>query len=207
MIERIVVVLPMPLRPSSVTISPSPTSRSTSNSTWLRAVARLRACDASSIRRLPRRDRRRAPPRLSGSRRRVPVAIMLAIDQHRDAVGQREDRVHVVLDQQHRDFGPSAPQAGRSSAALSAVPSPAIGSSSSSRRGFVGERDRELELLLLAMRQFARRGRPRAAPRPTRSRCCGASSRNLAIAARIAQKRKLWPLSRLHGERDIVERA
>ena len=34
-IERIVVVLPMPLRPISATTSPSATSRSTPNSAWL----------------------------------------------------------------------------------------------------------------------------------------------------------------------------
>ncbi len=35
MIERMVVVLPMPLRPSRVTTSPRRTSISTPNSTWL----------------------------------------------------------------------------------------------------------------------------------------------------------------------------
>ncbi len=35
MIDFIVVVLPAPLRPSSVTTSPSPTSKSTPCSTWL----------------------------------------------------------------------------------------------------------------------------------------------------------------------------
>ena len=36
MIEYTVVVLPIPLRPSSEVISPTPTSRSTPKSTWLR---------------------------------------------------------------------------------------------------------------------------------------------------------------------------
>ena len=35
MMERTVVVLPMPLRPISVTISPGPTASETLNSTWL----------------------------------------------------------------------------------------------------------------------------------------------------------------------------
>ena len=35
MIERTVVVLPMPLRPSSVTTRPGPTWRLTPKSTWL----------------------------------------------------------------------------------------------------------------------------------------------------------------------------
>ena len=36
MIERTVVVLPMPLRPMSVTISPGAMASETPNSTWLR---------------------------------------------------------------------------------------------------------------------------------------------------------------------------
>ena len=36
MIERTVVVLPMPLRPISVTISPAVMANETPNSTWLR---------------------------------------------------------------------------------------------------------------------------------------------------------------------------
>ncbi len=36
MIERTVVVLPMPLRPMSVTISPDATASDMPNSTWLR---------------------------------------------------------------------------------------------------------------------------------------------------------------------------
>ena len=36
----------------------------------------------------------------------VPVAIDAAVDEHADAVGEREHRLHVVLDEQDRVGAP-----------------------------------------------------------------------------------------------------
>ncbi len=71
-----------------------------------------------------------------------------------DAIGQAEHDIHVVLDD---DDGERRSSAAMSSVirAVSALDMPAVGSSSSSTRGPLRERERELELAPLAVRQRA----------------------------------------------------
>ena len=102
-------------------------------------VGRRAPCPtSSSIRASPSgdgRDRRRAPAGWRGSRS-AHRWRRRGRRQHADAVGEREHRVHVVLDQ-HDGVAllELRQQAGEAGAVLAAVP--AIGSSSSNRRGFI----------------------------------------------------------------------
>src|SRR4051812_21040880 len=105
MTDRTVVVLPMPLRPISVTISPAAMSNDTPNSTWLRpyAVSTLESCSSGSAierHRLLLAQIGAAHVGICANCRRLSRRNHAAVDQHGDAVGEREHRVHVVLDQQ-----------------------------------------------------------------------------------------------------------
>src|SRR3982074_1358223 len=95
------VVLPMPLRPSSASDSPSASVREISDSTIASPYPALRRSIARSsgiegLAEIDRLDSRIA-------RHRVGLALdeERAVDQHRDAGREGEDDVHVVLDQQH----------------------------------------------------------------------------------------------------------
>src|SRR3954451_2692578 len=95
-----VVVLPAPLRPSSVTTSPSCTSKSTPCRMWLspyQAFSPLIASMASGIWR----------PEIGGDDVRVaahagivPLGQDLPAREHRDAVAQALDHAQIVLDHQ-----------------------------------------------------------------------------------------------------------
>ena len=116
MIDCSVVVLPAPLRPSSVTTSPPRTSKSTPCRTCdspyqalrsrTRAAARPRrrarhgGAAATAVRHgpLPGRPARRPD---SSTRRVVALGQDLAAREHGDVVGQRRDDRQVVLDHQH----------------------------------------------------------------------------------------------------------
>src|SRR5688500_3448263 len=101
MIERTVVVLPMPLRPRRLTTCDAGTSSEMPNSTWLRPYEVCRSRTASM---------NRPASRLLAQ---VGLAHLFvhfylaghvrgddpAVNQHRDAVGEAEYRIHVVLDQ------------------------------------------------------------------------------------------------------------
>src|SRR6185437_6103998 len=102
MMERTVVVLPMPLRPISVTISPEATVSVRPNRTWLRPslVSMSRTSRmASGMRGLRLAEISLAHLRVGADRGRAAGRNSAAIDQHGDPVGQREYRLHVVLDQ------------------------------------------------------------------------------------------------------------
>src|SRR6185436_17273785 len=88
MIAFTVVERPTPLRPRTLTISPSRTSRLTPSSTWL----------LPSKARRPRTSRMRGGAEVGLAHLRVGADLGggaggddLAVDQHRDAVGEPED--------------------------------------------------------------------------------------------------------------------
>src|SRR5215470_8425918 len=107
MIERTVVVLPMPLRPISVTISPGAMVSEMPNSTWLspyRVSIASTASSGSDMRhRLLLAEIGLPHLGIGTDRGRIARGDDAAIDQHGDAVGEREHRLHVMLDQENRD--------------------------------------------------------------------------------------------------------
>src|SRR5207302_1300576 len=133
MIERIVVVLPIPFFPSSVTTRPAFTSRLRPNSTWLAPYAASRPSTRSITTISPlgsslRRLRRRLAPHLA-----LPAVVALAevgvphlgvgahlgrrsrhhdapVDHDGDPIGQREHGVHVVLDEHDRALAAERPE-------------------------------------------------------------------------------------------------
>src|SRR5262249_38279131 len=124
---RIVVVLPMPFRPISVTTSPAPTAKLTSNSTCAGPYPACRCsmasksddgrwttddrcpfpssvlCPPSSVIRSPHlvAEIGRRYLRIGAHLLRRAAREHATIDEHRDAVGERKHRRHVVLDQHH----------------------------------------------------------------------------------------------------------
>src|SRR5215472_6431296 len=104
MTARIVVVLPMPLRPISVTTSPAPTVKLTSNST---CAGPYPACRCATESRPVIRsfhlvaEVRRCHLRIGAHLLRRAAREQAAVDEHRDAISEREHRGHVVLDQHH----------------------------------------------------------------------------------------------------------
>jgi hypothetical protein len=103
-----------------------------------------------------------------------------AVDHHRDAVGDAEHGVHVVLHQQDGVRGLQAARASVSMRSVSSAPMPARGSSSSSTRGLGGEAHGHLELALRAVAHACRR---RAGLRATRPAASSAASAAALLAA------------------------
>src|SRR4051794_40387342 len=107
MIERTVVVLPMPFRPIRVTISPADTASDMPNSTWL---SPYRVSMASTARRCSAMSNllfakiRAANLGVGADFSGFTRGDDAAIDQHGDAIGEREHRLHVVLDQEDRQL-------------------------------------------------------------------------------------------------------
>src|SRR5918994_4700859 len=110
MMARNVVVLPAPLRPSRVTVSPSRMSRSTPCRTWLSPYQAFS----------PRTSRRGALLMLGShigfAHARIladfvvgPVGEDLAAGQNGDAVAEIGDDVQVVLDHEHGAVASNAP--------------------------------------------------------------------------------------------------
>src|ERR687889_63935 len=110
MMARNVVVLPAPLRPSRVTVSPSRMSRSTPWRTWLSPYQALR----------PRTSRSGAllmlgshigfaHPRIGADGLVGPVGQNLSAGQDGDAVAQVGHHVEIVLDHQHGAVPSDAP--------------------------------------------------------------------------------------------------
>ena len=210
MIERTVVVLPMPLRPISVTISPGAMASDMPNSTWLQAVAGLDVVDleqrgVSHARRLLLAEIGLAHLGIGADRLRRAGGDDAAVDQHGDAVGEREHRLHVVLDQQDGQLALELAQQSRPCARISSGPMPAIGSSSSSMRGVVAS----------AMAISSWRCSPWLSLATSTSRAVGEAdarqrrARGLAqlgLAARVAPEAEGMAGMRLHGERHVVER-
>ncbi len=205
MIAEIVVVLPMPLRPSSVTTSPARIASSTPNSTRPSPYPASSPL-TSSIRPFPlRRDRRGAPPGRRGSPSGGPRRDDASIDQDRDAVGQREDRIHVVLDEDDREPSLEAGRAGRRISAELGHPHPGHRLVEQQQARPARQDHRQFERPPLAVRQcggrhvgsagepdFFQRGMRRLAQPP--------------VAGSRAPEAEAVPLMRLHRQRDIVER-
>src|SRR5262245_31725816 len=109
MIDFSVVVLPAPLRPSSVTTSPANTSNVAPCRTW---DSPYQACNPST-------DSKGAPAglsmanpevglahqRIGRNRLVVPLREYPAAREHGDAVGEVGDHAEIVLDHQHRAHG------------------------------------------------------------------------------------------------------
>src|SRR3989442_13638402 len=104
--ERLV-RLAMPSRPNRRTSSPAPTAKSTPNKT-LPSPYPASSPATSSIRHQNRRTGivlaqvGAAHMRVGADRGRRPSRNDAALDHDGDAVGQREHRVHIVLDQADR---------------------------------------------------------------------------------------------------------
>src|SRR3954471_3902836 len=106
-----VVVLPMPLRPSKVTTSPAPTLNPMSNSTCAGPYADCRCSTASIAASL------HLVAEIGGDHPRIGTDLGgragcddVTVDQHRNTVGQREHGRHVMLDQHDREPSFELPQ-------------------------------------------------------------------------------------------------
>src|SRR6266571_2788738 len=105
MIDFIVVVLPAPLRPSSVTTSPGKTSNVAPCSTW---DSPYQACKVSTASNGATVGLSMAGPeiglahaRMRGDRCIVALGHHPATREHRDAVGEVGDHAEIVLDHQN----------------------------------------------------------------------------------------------------------
>src|SRR5262249_25310239 len=103
MIERTVVVLPMPLRPMSVTISPGATASETPNSTWLSpwqvSMFDTSSSAESAMTRFLLAEIGLPHLGIGPDRLRRAGGDDAAIDQDGDPIGQGEHGFHVMLDQ------------------------------------------------------------------------------------------------------------
>src|SRR5439155_16858102 len=115
MIDRTVVVLPMPFLPISVTISPGAIA---SDTPWRMRLdpypASIPSTSSSSAinRRLLLGDAEVGFAHLyvRPDRLRYVASDDAAIDENRDAIGERKDRIHVVLDQENCEIALELPQ-------------------------------------------------------------------------------------------------
>ena len=151
-----------------------------------------------------RRDRRRPLPGRLRTAAGAPDAMTRAVDQHRDAVGQPEHGLDVVLDQQDGGRGRS-----RSISATirsdSSGPVPASGSSSSSKSGRVASASPTSSARCSPCASWSAR---------VPARCAAGRSRRAALrlveerllAAHRAPERQARAAARLHGKRKVVER-
>ena len=126
-----------------------------------------------------------------------------AVDQHRDAVRQREHRVHVVLDQHHREAALQAAQ--RRDQPLGLV---AAGAGhrlvEQQQLRLHRQRDRELQRALLAVRELAGRHVGALGEADLRER--GQRGRvQRRLVGRATEEAEARPRARLHGERDVLQ--
>ena len=181
------VVLPVPLRPSRASDRPSPSAKLTpcEHDGFAVAGRRGRRGREAQPSRRPPRDRLRARADRWRSPSGVPSHEQRAVDEHRDAVGEAEDEVHVVLDQQHRDVAGSAATMSRISWRSSSG-TPAAGSSSSSTLR-LARRARGRSPAGAACRRAATDvASPITSARPKRSRRSAASSTTSRARRRAA---------------------
>src|SRR5262249_41257984 len=101
MIERRVVVLPAPLRPSSTVICPGGTANETSRSTWLLPWNVLSPSTASSMS-VEAAEIGLLNVRIAANLCRRALGDEPAEMEHADPIGEVEDDVHVVLDEDDR---------------------------------------------------------------------------------------------------------
>ena len=215
MIVRSVVVLPAPLRPSSIVTSPEGTSKSTPCRMW---YAPMWVCTPREREQRPHAHagfgfRREAEIGLAHDGRgdhrlRLAVGDELAVVQHDDAVGELAHDVHLVLDQQdglvalaleladqledHRHVG-GAHAGGRLVEHVDAR--------------LERHQHRDLELALVAVRQAARRGVLAAGQAHPLDQLVGAPARCPGDRAtpRTGSSPSLAP--RLHREAHVLEHA
>src|SRR5689334_10223977 len=107
MIDFIVVVLPAPLRPSSVTTSPARTSKVTPCRTW---DSPYQACSPSTARSaaalaMANSEIGFAHTGIGGDRVIIAFGQDAATREHRDAVREIGDDAEIVLDHQHGAIG------------------------------------------------------------------------------------------------------
>ena len=128
-----------------------------------------------------------------------------AVDQHGDAVGQREDGVHVVLDQQHAAAALQALQErDQALALLDAHAGHRLVEQQQAR--LAGQRHGDLELALLAVAERCRVGVRAGAEADGLEAALGGLAQ-LAILAHVAQEAERMAVVCLDGERHVVERA
>src|SRR5262245_30707563 len=108
MIDLSVVVLPAPLRPRRVTISPAWISKSTPCRTWDSPYHAWRSRTASSGSGMGGAHVRLDDVGVPGDAGIVALGQHLAPGQHRDGVTEVLDHAQVVLDHQHRALGGDA---------------------------------------------------------------------------------------------------
>ena len=176
MMARMVVVLPAPLRPSSVTTSPAFTSKVMPCRTWLSPYqpcrSRTASCASAMAASRPCPCRLRSPAGSSTPPRRA-LGQHLAARQHRDAVGQVGDHRQVVLHHQHRAVLGDAPDQRRRALDVLARPC------RPSARRAAASPDRARAWWRSPARACGRRAarRPAARRRPSRPRRRAAPSR------------------------------
>src|SRR6266849_6168764 len=109
MIDLSVVVLPAPLRPSSVTTSPAKTSKSTPCNTW---DSPYQACSPSIESKGPAPALGMADPEIGFPHVRVGrYRFVVAFGEHpatredRDAIGEARNDAEIMLDHQHCAVG------------------------------------------------------------------------------------------------------
>src|ERR1700754_1835663 len=148
---RIVVDLPAPFAPINATISPSPTVRLMPCKASIRPYASVMLSSSSSIGGNPqiRGDDLRVVPHLG----RRPFGDLLAELEHHDPVGDAHDQAHVVLDQQHRHPGVADLADQRQQILLLRRVEARGGLVQAEQRRIGGQRPRDLQTPLLAVRQ------------------------------------------------------
>src|SRR5664279_461181 len=160
--DLISVLLPMPLRPSRPSVWPRPMLASTPCSTWLEPYQACRS-RTSRTRSLPLGTVTSVAPEIGGLDLRAgPHGLRrvggddLAVDHHRDAIGDAKDGVHVVLDEQDRmAFAKLGKQPEHTFGLLGAHSCQRL--VEQQHLGLRGQAHRDLELALLAVRQQAGR--------------------------------------------------
>ncbi len=196
--QRIKVVLPAPFEPMMQTSSPAATSRLDIPQHLHVAVAGLHVGD----RKFQRRFTHGCPPglwrifaaeigfdtRLSLiTSLRLALGDQLAVVQHDHALRDRQHDLHQMLDDDDGDAALRDLRIMPSASSISVGLSPALTSSSISRRGLHGEALGQLEALAAAPASATPpAGRP-ASARPVKARCsraCACASRHAAGAAR-----------------------
>src|SRR5262249_33938927 len=108
MIERTVAGLPMPLRPMSVAISPGATAGYMPDRPrrrpWQVSMLDASSSEPSAMTLLLLAEIGLPHLGIGPDRLRRAGRDDAAIDQHRDAIGQREHRLHIMLDQQNGEL-------------------------------------------------------------------------------------------------------
>src|SRR6266581_2046877 len=203
MIERTVVVFPMPFRPSKVATSPARTPNETPKRTWLCPYAVASASTSSIKPRSPRPGRRAALPRWHGP----PPAYRWRKRGGRPepyAVGKRKHCVHIVLDQ---DEGLASLEGGEESDHALRLLCAHAGDrlieqhQPRARR----ERHRDLERSLLAVREAPRR-QPGARAQAHLLEHPPRGLLQRTLGARSAPEAKARAGVRLHREHHVLER-